>query len=56
LTQDFWFGRGGGEEEEEENKTKQGVCHNVALPFTLKSILRQKTNFLETQIFHHAKI
>jgi hypothetical protein len=23
-------------------KNKQGVCHNAALPFTLKSILRQK--------------
>jgi hypothetical protein len=23
-------------------RTKQGVCHIVALPFTLKSILRQK--------------
>jgi hypothetical protein len=25
-------------------KTKQGVCHTVALPFTLKSIFRQKKN------------
>jgi hypothetical protein len=24
---------------------KQGVCHNVALPFTLKSILKQKKNY-----------
>jgi len=24
---------------------KQGVCHTVALPFTLKSILRQKKNY-----------
>ncbi len=24
---------------------KQGVCHNVALPFTLKCILRQKKNY-----------
>jgi hypothetical protein len=23
-------------------KKKQGVCHTVALPFTLKSMLRQK--------------
>jgi hypothetical protein len=23
---------------------EQGVCHTVALPFTLKSILRQKKN------------
>jgi hypothetical protein len=33
---------------------QQGVCHIVALPFTLKNILRQKRNY-ETQIFHHAK-
>ncbi len=34
----------------------QGVCHNAALPFTLKSILRQKERrIMETQIFHHAK-
>jgi hypothetical protein len=26
----------------EFEKKKQGVCHNVTLPFTLKSILRQK--------------
>jgi hypothetical protein len=24
---------------------KQGVCHTVALPFTLKRILRQKNNY-----------
>jgi hypothetical protein len=24
---------------------KKGVCHIVALPFTLKSILRQKKNY-----------
>jgi hypothetical protein len=24
---------------------KQGVCHTAALPFTLKSILRQKKNY-----------
>ncbi len=35
---------------------KQGVCHTAALPFTLKSILRQKESLMETQIFHHAKI
>jgi hypothetical protein len=34
---------------------EQGVCHIVALPFTLKGILRQKKN-KETQIFHHVKI
>jgi hypothetical protein len=26
------------------NDDKQGVCHIIALPFTLKSILRQKKN------------
>jgi hypothetical protein len=36
-------------------KTK-GVSHCGLLPFTLKkSILRQKKNLIETQIFHHAK-
>jgi hypothetical protein len=34
---------------------EQGVCHTLALPFTLKSILRKK-RIMETQIFHHAKI
>jgi len=34
---------------------EQGVCHTMALPFTLKGILRQKKN-KETQIFHHVKI
>jgi len=24
---------------------KQGVCHTMALPFALKSILRQKKNY-----------
>jgi hypothetical protein len=33
---------------------EQGVCHTVALPFTLKSIWRE-IFFMETQIFHHAK-
>jgi len=39
-------------------KANKVVCHIVALPFTLKSILRQKEEeFIETQIlFHHAKI
>jgi hypothetical protein len=35
------------------SQRKQGVCHTVALPFTLKSILRKKNNY---QIIHHAKI
>jgi hypothetical protein len=30
--------------------TKQGVCHTVALPFTLKSILRQKKNYENSNI------
>ncbi len=27
------------------NMVQKGVCHTVALPFTLKSILRQKKNY-----------
>ncbi len=34
----------------------KGRHHTVALPFTLKSILRQKRRVKKTQIFHHAKI
>jgi hypothetical protein len=30
--------------------TKQGVCHTVALPFTLKSILRQNKNYGNSNI------
>jgi hypothetical protein len=33
-----------------QRKLKQGVCHNVALPFTLKSILRQKKNYGNSNI------
>jgi uncharacterized Zn-finger protein len=29
---------------------QQGVCHTVALPFTLKSILRQKKNYENSNI------
>jgi hypothetical protein len=29
---------------------KQGVCHTVALPFALKSILRQKKNYENSNI------
>jgi hypothetical protein len=29
---------------------EQGVCHTVALPFTLKSILRQKKNYGNSNI------
>jgi hypothetical protein len=31
-------------------KRKQGVFHTVALPFTLKSILRQKKNYENSNI------
>jgi hypothetical protein len=30
---------------------EQGVCHTVALPFTLKSILRQKKNYGKFKYF-----
>jgi hypothetical protein len=38
---------------------QQGVCNSVALPFTLKSICRQETNYGKSKnakIFPHAKI
>jgi hypothetical protein len=39
---------------------KQGVCHNVALPFTLKSILRQeelwKLKYFNMQKYNLQKI
>jgi hypothetical protein len=51
LTQDFWFGGGGEEDEEEENKG----C--VTLAIYIKKYLKAKEDFfLETRIFHHAKI
>jgi hypothetical protein len=28
-----------------KSQLQQGVCHNVTLPFTLKSILRQRKNY-----------
>jgi hypothetical protein len=31
--------------------SKQGMCHTVALPFTLKSILRQKKNYEHSNIW-----
>jgi hypothetical protein len=34
-----------------EVKTKQRVCHTMALPFTFKSILRQKQNFWKLKYF-----
>ncbi len=40
----------------QKTKKKLSHCHTVALPFTLKSILRQKKNY-EIQIFQcHAKL
>ncbi len=39
-----------------EMNWKQGVCHIMALPFTLKYILRQKKRIREIQIFYHANI
>jgi hypothetical protein len=38
------------EEEHHQRKLKQGVCHSVALPFTLKCILRQKKNYGNSNI------
>ncbi len=38
------------------NKTKQGVCHTVTLPFTLESVLNAKEELLKIQIFHRAKM
>jgi hypothetical protein len=32
------------------NMTKQGVCHIVALPFTLRSMLMQKKNYGNSNI------
>jgi hypothetical protein len=34
---------------------EQRVCHTVALPFTLRRILRQKKNYGNSNLFHHAK-
>jgi hypothetical protein len=31
--------------------SEQGVCHTVALPFTLKSILKQREEFLKLKFF-----
>ncbi len=36
--------------EEQLPDNKQGVCHIVALPFTLKNILRQKKNYENSNI------
>jgi hypothetical protein len=34
----------------DEQPTKQGVFHTMALPFTLKNILRQKKNYENSNI------
>jgi hypothetical protein len=34
----------------ENGVSKQGVCHNVTLPFTSKSICRQKKNYENSNI------
>jgi len=36
--------------------TRGCVSHTMALPFTMKSILRQKKNYGNSNISHHAKI
>jgi hypothetical protein len=33
-----------------QDNSRQGVCHTVALPFTLKIILRQKKNYGNSNI------
>ncbi len=38
------------------NNNNKGVCHTVALPFTLKSILEQKKNYGKFKYFTIAKI
>jgi hypothetical protein len=36
---------------DKEDPVKQGVCHTVALPFTLKSMLRQKKELWKLKYF-----
>jgi hypothetical protein len=39
-----------------KNKQRGGVCHTVALPFTLKSVLRpKKKNYENSNIFSPCK-
>jgi len=38
------------------SKVNKGVCHAVALPFTIKKYPKAKRRIMETPIFHHAKI
>jgi hypothetical protein len=35
---------------------QQGMCHNVALPFTFKKIILKQNKNYGNSIFHHAKI
>ncbi len=51
--QGIWGGGGGGGKR--LIRKIKWVCHFVALPFTLKNILKQKKK-MKTQIFHHAKL
>ncbi len=44
-----WVGGRRGKNEEDYKKG-EGVCHTVALPFTLKSMLRQKKNYENSNI------
>jgi len=52
FTLKFWMDALGDYEQVEHNTQhiKQGACHTVALPFTLKSILRQKKNYGNSNI------
>jgi hypothetical protein len=40
----------------ETNQPKQGVCHTVALPFTLKSILMEKKELWKLKYLTMQKI
>jgi hypothetical protein len=37
-------------------KEEQGVCHTLALPFTLKHMLKQKKNYENSKYFKQARI
>jgi hypothetical protein len=52
MTKGARFRRSQCEKQNLHNKqtNKQGVCHTVALPFTLKSILGQKKNYENSNI------
>jgi hypothetical protein len=38
-----------------QNKTKQGMCHTMALPFTLKSIFKAKEELWKFKYFSPCK-